>query len=157
MKNTCPKHNLSCPKQCQTCPKMNERQIKQQEYLLNLLNKEPKSEIQLQSKCAELLFWFYPADWKRLVCVNNNDRRANTQMLGIVPGASDTYWLAELGRTIYIEFKFGDNTQSPKQIEWQQLCLSLVHEYVLCYDEDNFWITIGFNKPNETDIQRVLR
>ncbi len=136
---------------------MTDRQIKQQEYLLKLLRKEPKSEIQLQSKCAELLFWFYPTQWKRLVCVNNNDRRANTQGVGIVPGASDTYWLAEKGRTIYIEFKFGDNTQSTKQLEWEQLCLSLGHEYVLCYNELEFWQLINFKQPNEADIPSVLR
>jgi hypothetical protein len=138
-----------------------ENQIKrkqlQREYLLNLLNRVPKSEIQLQSKCAELLFWFYPEHWKRLVCVNNNDRRANTTNVGIVPGASDTYWLAENGHTIYIEFKFDKNTQSDKQKDWERICLSLGHEYVLCNNEDYFWQIIGFNKPVGAEIVNLLR
>lgn len=130
---------------------------KQQEYLLKLLNKEPKSEIQLQSKCAELLYWFYPAHWKRLVCVNNNDRRANTQGVGIVPGASDTYWLSPGGRTLYIEFKFGPTAkQSIKQIEWEQLCISLGHQYVLCYSEIVFWSTVGLIQPSYIDIPTVI-
>ncbi len=136
---------------------MTPNQIKQQEYLLNLLHREPKSEIQLQSKCAELLFWFYPSDWRRLVCVNNNDRRANTQSVGIVPGASDTYWLNPNGQTLYIEFKFGNNTQSVKQVEWEQLCHSLGHSYQLCYSEYSFWRLIGLGAPIYSDIPRVLR
>ncbi len=114
---------------------LTKQQQSQYDYLVKLLNRIPKSEIQLQSKCAELLYWFYPQHWKRLVCVNNNDRRANTQNVGIVPGASDTYWLAPNGITLYIEFKFGNNTQSPGQIEWQALCLSLGHCYELCYSK----------------------
>lgn len=129
---------------------------KQTEYLLHLLRKQPKSEIQLQSKCAELLFWFYRPHWKRLVCVHNNDRKANTSNIGIVPGASDTYWLADCGITLYLEFKFGDNKQSAKQIEWEQLAKSLGHEYHLVYNEDQFWGLIGFNAPTETNIPRII-
>lgn len=120
---------------------------KQQEYIANLFNRIPKSEIQLQSKCAELLYWFYPNDWQRLVCVNNNDRRVNTQGVGIVPGASDTYWLASKGVTLYIEFKFGKNEQSIKQIEWQKLCISLGHTYLLCYSENEFFNIINLPTP----------
>lgn len=134
-----------------------ERKAKQQEYLLNLLKKEPKSEIQLQSKCAELLYWFYPNDWKRLVCVNNNDRRANTSNVGIVPGASDTYWLAELGVTLFIEFKFGNNDQSVKQVEWHMICERLGHTYCICKDETTFWKLIKLKQPTEADIPNVVR
>lgn len=136
---------------------MTTNQEKQNEYLLKLLYREPKSEIQLQSKCAELLYWFYPKDWTRLVCVNNNDRRANTQNVGIVPGASDMYWQAEHGLTIYIEFKFGNNVQSPKQIEWEKQCIRLGHKYVLCYTEQKFWNLIEFPYPIESEIIKILR
>lgn len=136
---------------------MENREQKQREYLLNLLNKEPKSEIQLQSKCSELLYWFYPNDWKRLVCVNNNDRRANTNNVGIVPGASDTYWLGMSGRVLFIEFKFGQTAkQSIKQIEWEQLCISLGYQYLLCYSEINFWKLIGLDIPTHLDIPKSI-
>lgn len=131
---------------------MTNTQKSQYDYLLKLVSRIPKSEIQLQSKCAELLYWFYPNDWQRLVCVNNNDRRANTQGVGIVSGASDTYWLAAKGVTIYIEFKFGNNKQSPKQIEWEELCDSLNHTYEVCYSEQYFWYLIGFKQPAATDV-----
>lgn len=131
---------------------------KQREYLLNLINREPKSEIQLQSKCAELLYWFYPAQWKRLVCVNNNDRRANTQGVGIVPGASDTYWLGADGISLYIEFKFGKHSiQSEKQKEWELLCISLGHKYIICNSEPQFWQLIGLSEPKEQGIDGLLR
>lgn len=116
-------------------------------YITRLFERIPKSEIQLQSKCAELLYWFYPMYWRRLVCVNNNSIRANTQGVGIVPGASDTYWLKSGGKTLYIEFKFGNNTQSKQQKEWEQLCLSLGHEYVLCYTEEKFWQLVELPRP----------
>lgn len=126
---------------------MRELTNQQAEYISKLLSRVPKSEIQLQSKCAELLYWFYPDDWKRLVCVNNNSLKANTQGVGIVPGASDTYWLESGGNILFIEFKFGNNIQSVKQVEWEQLCLSLGHKYVLCYTEDQFWEFINLPKP----------
>lgn len=130
---------------------------KQREYLLNLLDRIPKSEIQLQSKCAELLYWFYPSQWKRLVTVFNNSIRANTQGVGIVPGASDCYWLQDGGKTLYLEFKFGDNKQSSKQIEWESLCISLGHRYELCYTEARFWELIGFTQPGIYSIPDVIQ
>lgn len=131
--------------------------ISNYQLLLNLLNRIPTSEQQLQSKCAELLYYFYPHHWKRFVTVHNNSLRANTQGFGIVPGVSDTYWLADQGKTFYIEFKFGPySKQSSIQIEWQYLCESLGHKYYLCYTEADFWQIIGFNQPCEADISMAL-
>lgn len=131
---------------------MNLQQEKQYDYLLKLILRVPKSEIQLQSKCAELLYWFYPNDWQRLVCVNNNDSRANTSNIGIVPGASDTYWIAQNGKTIYIEFKFGDNRQSKQQMLWEALISRYGHDYRIVYSEDAFWYLTGFKQPVKADI-----
>lgn len=128
---------------------------KQREYLINLLNHIPQSEQQLQSKCAELLYFFYPDHWKRLVCVHNNSLRANTQGFGIVPGASDMYWLESDGRTIYIEFKFEKGKQSPDQLEWYMLLRQLGHEYYICDSESFFWALIQFNQPCEADIDNL--
>lgn len=128
---------------------------KKRQYLINLLNRIPKSEQQLQSKCAELLYFFYPYHWKRLVCVYNNSIRANTQGFGQVPGASDMYWLADNGRTIFIEFKFGKNTMSPAQIEWYAILKRLGHEYYICVSELFFWALIEFNQPCESDIDNL--
>lgn len=129
---------------------------KQREYLINLLNHIPQSEQQLQSKCAELLYFFYPDHWKRLVCVHNNSLRANTQGFGIVPGASDMYWLESDGRTIYIEFKFGDKgVLSNDQKDWWQLLDALGHRYLICRSESYFWNIIGFNQPCEADIENL--
>lgn len=137
---------------------MQSNQNQKREYLLNILQKVPKSEQQLQSKCAELLYWFYPDHWKRLVCVYNNSLRANTQGFGQVPGASDMYWL-DYGRVKFIEFKFGATIDRPKkslqsdvQKEWQSICVDLGHFYYLCYNEHTFWQIIGFNQPCEADI-----
>jgi hypothetical protein len=144
--------------------KMTPTQQKQRQYLLTLLNRIPKSEAQLQSKCAELLYHFYPDHWKRLVCVHNNSVRANTQGFGIVPGASDMYWLNPGGETIYIEFKYIEiangkviklGSPSKAQLEWKALCVNLGHDYRLCYDEHTFWKIIGFNQPNEADIAKL--
>jgi hypothetical protein len=143
---------------------LNKTQQKQYNHLLTLLNRIPKSEQQLQSKCAELLYYFYPEHWKRLVCVHNNSIRANTQGFGIVPGASDMYFLMPGGKTIYIEFKYIEivngkviksGSPSKAQLEWQALCVDLGHDYRLCYDEPNFWQIIQFNKPNEADIAKL--
>lgn len=128
---------------------------KQREYLIVLLNRIPKSEQQLQSKCAELLYFFYPDHWKRLVCVHNNSLRANVQGFGIVPGASDMYWLGQNGVTVFIEFKFGDNKQSQVQNEWALICASLKHLYCVCNSEYLFWHIIGFNQPCIADIENL--
>ncbi len=126
---------------------------KQEEYIRHLLQREPKSEIQLQSKCSELLYWFYPSDWQRLVCVNNNDRKANTSNVGIVPGASDMYYLLPEGRVLLIEFKFGNKShQSEKQVRWEELATSLGHSYVICRDEQTFWNLVGFKQPELSDV-----
>lgn len=130
----------------------------QRQYLINLLNRIPKSEQQLQSKCAELLYWFYPNDWKRLVCVYNNSLRANTSGFGQVSGVSDMYWLNPGGEVLFIEFKFGlKGVQSPAQKEWELLCNDLSHFYYICYDESTFWNIIGFNQPCEADIEKLVR
>ncbi len=129
---------------------------KQRQYLINLLNRIPKSEMQLQSKCAELLYFFYPVHWKRLVCVYNNSLKANIQGFGQVPGVSDMYWLAEKGRTIYIEFKFGPKQRiSEAQKEWHELCYQLGHTYVICDNEIFFWQIINFTQPCEADIDNL--
>lgn len=129
---------------------------KQRNYLTTLLNRIPTNEQQLQSKCAELLYHFYPNEWKRLVCVHNNSFRANTQGFGIVPGASDMYWLEDWGKIKFIEFKFGKGFQSRAQIEWMAQCSVLGHDYYLCYNELTFWQIIGFNQPCEADIDKIL-
>jgi hypothetical protein len=128
------------------------------QYLINLLNCVPVSEIQLQSKCAELLYFFYPNDWRRLVTVFNNSLRANTLGFGIVPGVSDTYWLAEYGIVIFIEFKEpgGTGKQSKNQILWQALCERLGHKYYICWSEVTFWQIIGLKHPCEADIPSAL-
>lgn len=128
---------------------------KQREYLIALLNRIPQSEQQLQSKCAELLYFFYPDHWKRLVCVHNNSLRANTQGFGIVPGASDMYWLGEDGRVLFIEFKFGSNTRSKDQKKWAAILGDLGHYYYVCYNELAFWNIIGFNQPCIADIENL--
>jgi hypothetical protein len=136
---------------------LEQRKEKQRAYLTALLNRIPTSEQQLQSKCAELLYHFYPNDWKRLVCVHNNSFRANTQGFGIVPGASDMYWLNPGGEVLFIEFKFGlRGCQSESQKQWESLCCDLGHFYYLCYSEAAFWIIIGFNQPCEADIDKIL-
>lgn len=134
---------------------MTDQQKKQYNYLIQLLRKQPKSELQLQSKCAELLYFFYPDDWKRLVCVYNNSLRANTSGFGQVPGASDMYWLDPRGKVIFIEFKFAANRMSPDQLEWAAICADLSHSYELCYNEISFWRIIGFNQPCEADIANL--
>lgn len=137
-------------------PKNTPKPQKQREYLINLLNRIPKSEQQLQSKCAELLYFFYPDHWKRLVCVYNNSLRANTQGFGQVPGASDMYWIGDGGRVKFIEFKFSiKSAVSKDQYEWAAILNDLGHVYYLCYCEVDFWQIIGFNQPCETDIENL--
>jgi len=133
-----------------------QRREQNRQYLKSLLNRIPKSEQQLQSKCAEMLYFFYPNDWKRLVCVYNNSLRANTSGFGQVPGASDMYWLNPGGEVLFIEFKFGKYNVSKSQLEWQRLCIDLRHNYYICLNEFTFWQIIGFNQPNEADIEKAL-
>lgn len=134
-----------------------ELNTKQRQYLNNLLARQPKSEAQLQSKCAELLYFFYPDHWKRFVTVHNNSLRANTMGFGIVQGATDTYWLADHGRVKFIEFKFGPRgCQSEAQVEFMQLCDTLGHKYYICDSEALFWLIIDFKQPCADDIEKVL-
>lgn len=126
------------------------------QYLTTLLNRIPKSEIQLQSKCAELLYFFYPDHWKRLVCVHNNSLKANVSGFGIVPGASDMYWLMPNGRVRFIEFKFGKNAKmSDAQHEWYAILKRLEHEYYICDTESFFWLLIELDAPVEADIEKL--
>lgn len=137
-------------------PTTPEQREQKRTYLINLLNRIPQSEIQLQSKCAELLYFFYPDHWRRFVTVFNNSLRANISGFGIVPGCADTYWLSDNGRIDLIEFKFGKTAkQSDAQKEFEAICVGLGHFYHLCYDEPSFWKIIGFRPPNESDIDNL--
>lgn len=88
------------------------------------------------------------ADKQRLICHWNNgeSKRSGNKMMimGVKRGVSDWQYLMPLGQSLWIELKVGDNGQSEDQVRFEQLVVSLGHEYYICRDEDTFWKIIGW-------------
>ena len=107
-------------------------------------------EHDLQSSCKA---WFdseYPDLAPLLFAVPNGGKRSVSegQRLkheGVVPGVSDMILLLPRcgSNALCLEFKYGRNTQSPKQKEWQAAAESLAGaKYVVVRDKDFFIDTI---------------
>lgn len=94
---------------------------------------------------------YYPNERKRLLTYWNNavNKIQGNKMrsMGVKSGVSDLIWLADNGRTIWIELKHDTNTQDPEQIKFQDQCNSIGHVYIICRSYTEFWGIIGFKQP----------
>lgn len=88
---------------------------------------------------------------QRLICnwTNQDNKRAGgkARTMGVKKGIADWMYLANMGRTIWIELKTEDGMQSQEQIDFQSLCDLLGHEYYICRDYYHFWELIGIDAP----------
>lgn len=103
-------------------------------------------ESDLQSACKA---WFdseFPELAPLLFAVPNGGRRSKSEASrlkseGVVPGVSDMILLLPRGghNSLCIEFKYGRNTQSARQKEWQAAAESLAGaKYCIVRDKDYF-------------------
>jgi len=76
-----------------------------------------------------------PEFYQRLICQWNNAPNkaygAKMRTMGVKKGVADWQFLIP-GSTIWIELKIGDNTQTPEQVAFENLCNLLGHEYIIC-------------------------
>ena len=109
------------------------------------------SEAKFQSTCFINHWNYYPEHRLRLCCINNNSYNAfkgsMDKSMGVVAGVSDMFYLLEDGKIRWLEFKIEGGKQSQKQIEWEQKCKSLGHDYRLIFTEDEFWKAVNLPKP----------
>jgi hypothetical protein len=100
------------------------------------------TEAQMQRK-AFLNLWESRPDLRgRVFAINNNSvgnvRGGKNKALGVVAGVADMCYLKPEGQTCWIEWKTETGRQSPEQIKFQALCLSLGHEYHIVRSEAEF-------------------
>lgn len=92
---------------------------------------------------------------QRLICNWNNGEsgRSGNKMLimGVKKGIADFSYLLDHGRIRWIELKTIGGTQSKEQIQFEQLCLSLGHEYVIARSWDEFWTYLDMPVPEIPD------
>ena len=108
------------------------------------------TEAQMQRK-AFLNLWESRPDLRgRVFAINNNSvggaRGSMNKALGVVPGVADMCFLKPDGKTCWIEWKTEKEKQKPKQIEFEQLCISLGHEYHIVRSEAEFLNVILHNQ-----------
>jgi hypothetical protein len=108
------------------------------------------SEASIQSKAFQNLWNSRPDLRGRIFAINNNSvggaRGAMNKAMGVVAGVADMCFLKQDGKTCWIEWKTETGRQSPEQIKFQQLCLSLGHEYHIVRSEAEFLAVILHNQ-----------
>lgn len=101
-----------------------------------------RSESQLQAKCYQWFHNTYPEQRKRLFMIHNNPANRvqgnRLRAMGMVKGVADMEYLTSDGRPVFIEFKIDNNTQSPEQIEFEQVCIELGIPYFVIKTFDDF-------------------
>jgi 2-succinyl-5-enolpyruvyl-6-hydroxy-3-cyclohexene-1-carboxylate synthase len=100
------------------------------------------SEIKAQAKAFTNLWNSRPDLRGRVFAINNNSvngiKGAMNKAMGVVPGVADMCFMKPEGRTCWIEWKTDTGKQSPHQVNFQRLCLSLGHEYHIVRSEEEF-------------------
>jgi len=108
------------------------------------------SEATIQSKAFQNLWNSRPDLRGRVFAINNNSvggaRGSINKALGVVAGVADMCYLKADGKTCWIEWKTETGRQSPEQVKFQQLCLSLGHEYHIVRSEAEFLTIINKNQ-----------
>ena len=100
------------------------------------------SEIKAQAKAFTNLWNARPDLRGRVFAINNTSvngiKGSMNKAMGVVPGVADMCFLKPEGRTCWIEWKTDTGKQSPHQVNFQRLCLSLGHEYHIVRNEEEF-------------------
>lgn len=85
---------------------------------------------------------------QRLICNWNNaeTKRGGNKMvsMGVKKGVSDWQYMADNGKCIWIELKNETGTQSIEQVQFEKLCHSLGHIYVIVRSIDEMWTAINW-------------
>lgn len=105
------------------------------------------SEIQAQSKAFVNLWNDRPDLRGRVFAINNNSQNsikgAMNKAMGVQSGVSDMCYLKPEGKVVWIEWKTEIGKQSAEQKEFERLCISLGHEYVIVRSEEDFLAVIN--------------
>jgi hypothetical protein len=100
------------------------------------------SEVQTQARAFQNLWNARPDLRGRIFAINNNSingiKGAMNKAMGVIAGVADMCFLKPNGKTCWIEWKTEIGKQSPQQITFQKLCLSLGHEYHIVRSEQEF-------------------
>lgn len=99
----------------------------------------------LQSECVKWFRYAYAPYKKRLFAIPNGGSRnkleaINLQKEGVLAGVGDLFLMAANHgyNGLFIEMKFGRNTQSINQMDFEKECIDAGYKYVLCYTFDEF-------------------
>ena len=98
-------------------------------------------EERIQSQCFVWHWNTYPQERGLLHANNNNSENAikgnRNKALGVVPGVADMEYCKN-GKTCFIEFKRPGQSQSPKQVSFQNTVESEGFQYELVTSFDEF-------------------
>lgn len=92
---------------------------------------------------------------QRLFCIwtNAQSKQYGNKMrtMGVKPGISDWAYMNDNGSITWIELKTEEGHQSPDQIKFQNLCVSLGHQYKIARSYSEFWECVGIEVPIPED------
>ena len=105
------------------------------------MKRKSADEARLQAECVKWLWNEYPDTRGCFILVDNNATNVVALMqkkaMGLVTGAADTFFFWDK-RIYFFEFKFGNNKQSPAQIQFQSVAKRHAEEYYLIYNKLQF-------------------
>jgi hypothetical protein len=111
------------------------------------------SEVATQARAFQNLWNARPDLRGRIFAINNNSingiKGAMNKAMGVIAGVADMCFLKPNGKTCWIEWKTDIGKQSPQQITFQKLCLSLGHEYHIVRSEAEFLKIINHDDRGE--------
>lgn len=115
-----------------------------------LVKKKPShEEHDLQKQIVHYFDATRPNEKQRLIHINNKAKNsiegAKFKSMGVRKGVADMMYLTKSGGVIWIELKKADGRQSKEQKEFQALCQTLGHTYVIVRDLPSFVQIINDN------------
>lgn len=115
------------------------------------MNRKEEILHQKISEAWDLTHLYDHPEKQRLFCIwtNAQSKQYGNKMktMGVKSGISDWAYISDNGRIIWIELKTEDGHQSPDQKKFQQLCISLGHEYKIARSYNEFWECCGIDIP----------
>ncbi len=104
------------------------------------------TEERMQADCFK---WFdneFPEERRMLHCNNNNSSNKlegnKAKAVGVIRGVADLELVCWGGRTIYIELKLPNKTQSEEQIDFMDKVRARGHMYIIIYSFEDFKLFI---------------
>lgn len=89
--------------------------------------------------------------FQRLICNWTNSETGKSgnkaRTMGVKRGIADWLYLGSGGKSVWVELKTEEGSQSPEQVKFELLCASIGHEYHICRSYSEFWSILAIPEP----------